>query len=324
MKQIFKGIQAWSFILAIALILSGETVFGQETATKPTTDGGQETTAKPATGGQQDMGKLGSKLSNPSSDVWALFSEFDLTFSDGDVNQGDAKVGGRMIFQPVLPLPLYGEGDAEWKLITRPTVPVIFSTPAPTGFDQFDNYAGIGDIQLPTAVVTPKSLTGDWSFGLGPTWLLPTASRRELSKEQWGVGPAVLTVYDNGQWLAGTLLQYTWGIGGWNGPDNPDAEYGSLLYFFSYNLPNGWQVGFDPTITYDNNATSGNKWNVPIGLSVSKMVSIGKVPVKFQVGAEYSVVSQDDFGQVFQLKLNKQDSYVICQEHIPSLNPGIV
>ena len=77
-----------------------------------------------------------------------------------------------------------------------------------------------------------------------------------------------------------------------------------MLYFFVYNLPDAWQVGFTPTISYDDNAPSGNKWNVPVGLFVGKMTKIGNIPVKFQLGIEYSVVKQDDFGQVAQIKLN--------------------
>ena len=77
-----------------------------------------------------------------------------------------------------------------------------------------------------------------------------------------------------------------------------------MLYFFVYNLPDAWQIGFNPTISYDSNASSGNRWNVPVGLFVAKTTKIGNTPVKVQLGMEYSVVQQDDFGQVAQLKLN--------------------
>jgi hypothetical protein len=98
------------------------------------------------------------------SDVWALFTEFDLTFSNCDVNRGGPEVGGRMIFQPVLPFPLYGSGEKEWKLITRPIVPILFSQPIPTGFDRFEHLGGLADIQLPMLVSPP---TGKWLLGLG-------------------------------------------------------------------------------------------------------------------------------------------------------------
>src|SRR6185503_11106143 len=63
-----------------------------------------------------DAAEVGKQLSNPISSVWALFTEFDLTFSDGDVNSGRARVGSRMIFQPILPVPLYGPAENRWNL----------------------------------------------------------------------------------------------------------------------------------------------------------------------------------------------------------------
>ena len=54
-----------------------------------------------------------------------------------------------MLFQPILPVPLHGSGANRWNLITRPTIPVLFSEPVPTGFDTFDHTGGMGDIELP-------------------------------------------------------------------------------------------------------------------------------------------------------------------------------
>jgi hypothetical protein len=251
--------------------------------------------------GQANLAEIGAKLSNPVSDVWALFTEFDLSFSDGDVNRGNSKVGGRMIVQPVMPIPLYGKGKEEWKLITRPTIPVLFSEPVPKSFDEFNNLGGLGDITLPMLVVPPA---GNWILGLGPTWLFPTATRDAFGRQQWGVGPAGVVGYQTKEWIGFVFPQYWWGIGGWNNKATPDASNLSMLYGFFYNLPDGWQVGTNPTISYDYKASSGNKWNVPVGLTVSKMTKIGDTPVKFQLGLEYSVVKQDAFGQVAQIKLN--------------------
>jgi hypothetical protein len=60
----------------------------------------------------------------------------------------------------------------------------------------------------------------------------------------------------------------------------------------------------NPTINYDHHAGAGNRWNVPVGPIVAKTTRIGRLPVKFQLGFEYSVVSQDTFGHRAQLKLN--------------------
>src|SRR4029450_11801691 len=65
---------------------------------------------KSAAGSPGDLAETGKRLSNPLSDVWALFTRFDASFAGGDVNLGDAKVGGSMLFQPILPMPLHGSG----------------------------------------------------------------------------------------------------------------------------------------------------------------------------------------------------------------------
>jgi hypothetical protein len=54
------------------------------------------------------LADIGAKLSDPTSNIWALqFNIQGPTFYDGDVNFGSPKVGGNVIFQPVLPFPLY-------------------------------------------------------------------------------------------------------------------------------------------------------------------------------------------------------------------------
>ncbi|HTZ41075.1 MAG TPA: hypothetical protein VMB77_13010 [Syntrophales bacterium] len=277
--------------LLVLLVFLGGTVLAQPSSSD---------SPKGADSGQANLDEVGAKLANPVSDIWALFTEFDLTFSDGDLNTGNSKIGGRMLIQPVLPIPLYGRGENEWRLITRPVLPVIFSQPVPTSFNNFDNLAGLGDTQLPMLVAPPMQ---NWILALGPTFLLPTATQDAFGRQQWGVGAAGVLGYKTKEWIGFVFPQYTWGVGG-SDPNTPSASYLSLLYGFFYNLPNGWQVGTSPTISYDDNAPSGNKWNVPVGITVSKMTRIGGLPVKVQLGLEYSVVHQDAFGQVAQIKLN--------------------
>jgi hypothetical protein len=271
-------------ILAGATILFGGTVYGQE----PGSEHGS-------------LAEIGHKLSNPVSDVWAMYTEFDLGFSDGNVNLGNSKIGGRMIFQPILPFPLAGEGAHKWQLISRPTIPVLFSEPLPKGLDEYAHVGGLGNTQVPIILAPPS---GNWVLGVGPTWLLPTATRSAFGRQQWGVGPAFVAGYKTKQWIGGVFPQYTWAIGGSNADDKHNESSLNMLYFYFYNLPNAWQIGFNPTVTYNARATSGNRWNVPVGLTVSKMTKIGKRPVKLQFGVEYSVVRQDTFGQQAQFKLN--------------------
>ena len=296
-RSLFTG-SMLTLLIVVTLPLAATTA--QANGPDPTAHGDLSGTPHAEHG---SLSEVSHKLSDPTSNVWALFTEFDLSFSDGDVNTGDPKVGGEMNFQPILPIPLYGEGKDQWKILARPAIPVIFSNPVPTSFNRFDNPGGLGDITLPLPVAPPL---GNWIVGLGPAFLFPTATKNALGREQFGIGPTAIIGYKNEHVLAGIFPQYWFKVGsvGDQAGGKPDASFGEMEYFFYWNLPDAWQVGFNPVITYDHKATKGNKWNVPVGLLVTKTVAIAKRPVKFQFGLEYSVVSEDDFGKRFMIKFN--------------------
>jgi hypothetical protein len=252
-------------------------------------------------GGAPSASEVGAKLANPLGGVWAIFTENDLLFFDGDINTGSDPVGGRVTLQPILPIPLYGTGEKQWMFITRPIVPILVSQPVPVGFDQFTDLGGLADIQLPMVVKPPL---GKVMFALGPSFLFPTATRRIFGGQQWGLGPAVVLGYATKAFTGGFFPQYHWGFGGWQRPGKPDVASGSILVWFSYNLPNAWTVGTNPLITYDHTVTSGNRWNVPVGPQVGKTMMLGKLHYNFRLGAYYSVKHQDVFGQRWQVTLN--------------------
>ena len=129
------------------------------------------------------LGNIGASISNPTSDLWQVSMSFQaLQFFDGDVNTGDSRLGSGVNLQPVMPFPLYGEGKDQWKLITRPIIPIVFNSPSPTGFDQFKNRGGIGDIQLPLLFNPPVSLLGSFIFGAGPVFEFPTATNSDARR----------------------------------------------------------------------------------------------------------------------------------------------
>src|SRR5262249_14435345 len=54
--------------------------------------------------------------------------------------------------------------------------------------------------------------------------------------------------------------------------------------FFSYHFGDGWALTSSPQITANWIAT-GDKWTVPVGGGVSKVLRIGELPLKFEVAA---------------------------------------
>jgi hypothetical protein len=156
----------------------------------------EETKAAPKPQSGENLGEVGAKLANPLGSLWSLVFNFETPkFFDGNLNTtGDPKIGANVIFQPVLPIPLYGRGKEQWRLITRPVIPFIFSQPDPgglsldtvnsrpelVGLDDFDHKGGIGDIQLPALLALPGKYAGNWILGAGPVFLFPTATTDAL------------------------------------------------------------------------------------------------------------------------------------------------
>jgi hypothetical protein len=249
------------------------------------------------------MGNVGAKLADPTSDLWAIQMNFEaLKFYDGDVNSGDPKLGSDLVIQPILPIPLYGKGADEWKVITRPVIPIIFGTPIPRGNDKFYTAGGIGDIELELLLAAPASFTRlpkNLIFAAGLGLEFPTSTKDELGAQQYAAGPAVALGWKTPKWTALMFPTYFFSIGDRSDRKNstPDTSKLSLIYEFIYNLPNAWQVGLNPVITYNHRAAPGNQWNVPVGLFGSKTISVGGTPLNIKAGLEYSVVSEDTFGK---------------------------
>jgi hypothetical protein len=267
---------------------------------------GEATAAEaPKSGGGSNLDDVGKKLANPLADLWALnFNSFVPGFFDGDVNKGDAKLGATTIFQPILPVPLSGEGADEFRVILRPVVPIVWSTPIPDGFDEFNHKTGIGDIQLPFVFAVPDSIAGKWILGAGPVFEFPTATDDDLGADQWSAGPAIAVGHKGEKLTSVLFFNYFWKIAeSGQDDDTLDTSKGSLLYSLQYALSDGWQVGTNPTITYNDRASSGNKWNVPIGAFIGRTVKLGSQPVNFKLGVEYSAIRPDDFGQQAAVRL---------------------
>jgi hypothetical protein len=277
--------------LILAVVLS---------ATTASANGGGDTDHnRPEHGSLSDIGK---KLADPTANVWALQFNFQApTFSDGDLNTGNPKLGGNVVFQPVLPFPLYGTGKNQWKMITRPVIPIIFAQQVyQEGSEDFKHVGGFGDFELPLLVNPPVSMLGRWILGAGPVFEFPSATNDALGANQYSVGPAVVVGYKAKKWTAALFPNYFFGVGSTSDrtpTTQPTTSKLSLLYAFSYNLPDAWQIGLNPTISYNNKASSGNQWDVPVGFFVSKTLAIAGVPTKIQAGLEYSVVSPDAFGK---------------------------
>ena len=173
--------------------------------------------------------------------------------------------------QPVVPIGI----SKDWNLLVRWIMPVVYQPiPNAPGAPETGVY-GLGDM-VPTFFLSPKK-PGKIIWGAGPVFQLPTATSNYLGQGKLGIGPSVVVLTQPGHWTLGVLANNIWSVAG--SGSRPDVNQFLLQYFINYNLSKGWFLTWQPTLTANWEATSGNTWTVPFGGGVGRIMKLGNQPI---------------------------------------------
>ncbi len=136
---------------------------------------------------------------------------------------------------------------------------------------------------------SPKEPTANGIiWGLGPIFLIPTATDPLLGGEKWGAGPTLVALTQRGPWTIGLLTSHTWSFAGKSSRADVNSTY--FQPFLSYTTPDAWTFSVNTEGTYDWNA---EEFSIPINATVSKLVNFGKQPVSLGAGVRYWAESPD-------------------------------
>ncbi len=252
-----------------------------------------------------DLNTAAKKANNPVSDAWLLIAQNDLTFLDGDAIDG-TEIRERISLQPILPIPIFG-GD--WNLVNRPIVQ-FFDSPVDDDLDSTDPFSGrtqgLGDTIL-FSLLAPNRDDG-WIWGLGPTFIFPTATEDVLGQEKWQAGPAALAVHlgnQHGGWgfehfNIGVLAQHWWDFAGED--DRPDTNQSDIQYFINWRKDQTTLIGMTPNIQIDWEEDGSDRFSVPIGLGYIGFMKWGDTPVRYGFEFQYYVMQPDDAAPFVNLK----------------------
>ena len=154
----------------------------------------------------------------------------------------------------------------------------------------------------PLPVFFSPSNPSPLTWGVGPVFLIPTATDDVLGSDKWGAGASAVFLTMPGNWVVGSLFSNVWSFAG---SGDQDVNLFTWQYFINYNLPDGWYLTSAPIITANWEADSDNTWTVPFGGGVGKIFRIGKQPMNGQVSAYYNV-EKPDYGPDWQLRVQLQ------------------
>ncbi|AGC45574.1 hypothetical protein MYSTI_04276 [Myxococcus stipitatus DSM 14675] len=231
--------------------------------------------APEASSQEQDLAK---QVQNP---VAALISVPLQDNLDLGVKPKD-RVRNTLNIQPVVPLPL----THRFNLINRVILPIVAQ---PGLSEDSTGTFGLGDTSATFFVVPSKPGAVIW--GVGPAFLLPTATDDALGTGKWSVGPSAVVLVQPSPWSIGVLANNVFSVFG----DDDRATVNQLLlqYFVSYNLPKGWYVTSAPILTANWEGPKGERWTIPFGLGAGKVFSIHKQALNGSVSAYYNAVRPD-------------------------------
>jgi hypothetical protein len=147
----------------------------------------------------------------------------------------------------------------------------------------------VGDIQEQIFFVPAK--TGAIIWGVGPALSLPTATATPFETGTWGAGATAVVVKIAGPFVLGGLFSQIWPMA--DAGDEPETDLLTIQPFVNYNMGEGWALSFSPLITANWDAPSGNEWNVPLGVGITKTTVFNRRPMNIGVQYYYNVERPD-------------------------------
>jgi len=239
--------------------------------------------------------EMARKAQDPLGDVRALMTDNTIAFDAGE-DENDTTFGFQL--QPVYAIP----NKSNWNMIARAVVPIIGVEPTvvipPIGSEprpDEDSKWGLSDI-IAQYFFSPKS-EGGIKWGIGPQVSLKTHTSDRTAGPGWGGGLAGVIFGGAGQWAFGAVAMQHWG--------NDDFSIFTVQPIVLYNFKSlaGAYLGYNNSITYNWNATSGNKLALPLGLTFGRTLLLGNGDgLDLSIGA-YPLAERPENAARWQLKL---------------------
>jgi hypothetical protein len=223
-------------------------------------------TAPTQTATAESDASLLKAVQNPVADLISVPILNTTNFNIGPYNRAQ----NVLALQPVIPANL----SENWMLISRIILPMAWQPyPDQKSGGQF----GLGDM-TPSFFLAPRK-PGSVIWGVGPATVIPTATSNILGQGKFSLGPSIVVLAQPGQWTVGALVSNVWSVAGSGG--RPPVNRMTLQYFLAYTLKRDWYLSAAPILVADWRAQPGNRWLIPVGGGVGKLMTFGVRPVDF-------------------------------------------
>jgi len=242
---------------------------------------------------------LARELANPIANLISVpvVTNYDEGFGTGD--------GRRLVsnIQPLIPIEL----NEDWLLLSRTIIPVVWDQEDISPLGPSGHQSGFGDITESLWLSPSKSPSvgslGNFTWGVGAVALLPAGNSDPLlGTGKWGLGPTAVGLFVKRGWTYGALTNHVWDVAGKQ--NREDVSLTLIQPFIANTTKNAVTFALEAETTFD---WITENWSVPINATVSKLTTIGKQNVSFEVGLRYwadnpaGAPDPDDLGYRFNV-----------------------
>lgn len=233
------------------------------------------------------------KAQDPLADVRAIMTDNTVSFGTAD-----EQTGYGFQIQPV-----YSIGtDLGFNFIARGIVPVTgvhngaaFPKLGPNPIGGNGYTWGLSDMMLQGFFV-PELDNSPIKFGVGPQVSLRSRTDDVIGGPGWGAGVAGVAFGFAGDLSYGALVGHHWG------QDNFNLTTVQPIAMYNTGFLGGSYFGYNNSITYNWTAKAGDRWQVPVGLTVGKTFLLdGGYAIDANLGG-YALAAHPRGGADAQLK----------------------
>lgn len=205
--------------------------------------------------------KLARLLQDPLANISAVATDNSIYFGQGPANN----TGYNFQIQPVYSIPT----KMGFSVIPRAVIPIVGAPPA-SDFPRLGEPRPSGGVttwglsDIITQVFFAPSGLGSVKWGVGPQISYRTRTDARVGGAGWGAGPSAVLLGSAGSWGYGALVSHLWGQNSFS-----TTIIQPFLYYNLNAIP-GAYVGYNNSISVDWDATSRNRFSVPVGLTAGK------------------------------------------------------
>jgi hypothetical protein len=235
---------------------------------------------QPALAQQDQEAELAKQTLNPVAALISLPMKYDYNSDLGPTQSGNQSV---LTVQPVIPISI----SADWNLISRTIIPVISLQNIVPGLG---TQQGLGDTTQQFYFSPKKPTDSGWIWGVGPQFLLPTGAST-FTASKWGAGATVVALKQENGWTYGALVNQMWSISN----DSLKSNYSSFFVqpFLAFTTKTYTTAGINTESSYN---WIVRQWSVPVNLTLTQILKIGKQPLSLQIGTRYWADTPDGVG----------------------------